>query len=130
MPPESLSLEPFILGSGESNEDCPYPAVAGVRDCPLSGSTPTQANDLNYKGRAGCPFAKVKLRRLETARTEAGVSASGLGDSDGSVLAEFEFQTVDSGCLPYQSLHLSLLSSPLGLSSLIPHSQASSTQVL
>lgn len=117
LPPESLSVQPFILGNGESSEDCPYPAVAGVRDCPLNGPTHTRANDLNYKGRAGCPIAKVKLRGPETARTEAGVSAGGLGDGDGSVLAEFEFQTVDSRllALPVPPPFPSLLSPRLEL---------------
>lgn len=59
-PPESLSLRPFILGNEESSEDCPYPAVAGVGDCTFSSSPQPRPTEPRYKGRAGCPTAKVK----------------------------------------------------------------------
>lgn len=61
---------------------------------------PGQGRLPNCQGEAGS--------RLETVRTEAGVDAGGLGDSDGSVLTESEFQNMDPGCLVYQLTHLPL----------------------
>lgn len=127
MPPESLSLQLLIWGNEESSEDSPYPVVAGLEDCPLSRSIlPTpQANGPHYKVRSDRPIAKVKPGASLKQPEEAGVDASSLGGSNSSVLAEFEYQTMDPGCWVYQLTHLPLLlssPSPQGFSFLLPTS--------